>query len=281
MVCRPSGMKRRIRSTSGRKPRSSISSASSSTSIRTWPRSRWRWLARSMSRPGRADDDVDALAQRLDLRLVGAAAVDGEDADAARRAGGLEVAGDLDAQLAGRDDDERLRLAGVGEVGVGRVLRAGDALQQRDAEAEGLAGAGLGLADDVVAGEGDGERLLLDGEGFGDADGLEGVAGLGEDPEVTEGGQGKRLYSIRELSSAEAGLRLERAPTGLSGSRPRSRVRRRVYRLAVVAPDYAALMSDVSHDPPTTCRRSASTPSTTPATAPPSSTCSACWRTAS
>ena len=136
-------------------------------------------MARSIKPSGGADDDLDALAQRLDLRLVRASAVDGEDADAAQPAGGLDVAGDLDAQLTGRDDDERLRLAGVGEVAERGVLRAGDALQQRDAEAERLAGAGLGLADDVVAGEGDGERLLLDGEGLGDADGLEGRARLG------------------------------------------------------------------------------------------------------
>ena len=60
---------------------------------------------------GRADDDLDAVAQRLDLRLVGAAAVDGEDADAAALAGALEVGGDLHGELAGRGDDEGLRLA--------------------------------------------------------------------------------------------------------------------------------------------------------------------------
>ena len=42
----------RMRSTSGRKPRSSISSASSRTSACTWERSSARRLARSMSRPG-------------------------------------------------------------------------------------------------------------------------------------------------------------------------------------------------------------------------------------
>ena len=71
-------------------------------------------LLGQVDQPARgADDDVDAGAQRLDLRLVGAAAVDGEHADRRGRGGHLEVAGDLDAQLAGGDDDERLRLAGV------------------------------------------------------------------------------------------------------------------------------------------------------------------------
>ena len=52
---------------------------------------------------GRADDDVDALAQRLDLRLVGAAAV---DRDAPGRRACLPAVArspdDLDRELAGR-----------------------------------------------------------------------------------------------------------------------------------------------------------------------------------
>jgi hypothetical protein len=59
---------------------------------------------------GRADDDLDALLERVDLRLVRAAAVDAQDAYAADAAGLLQVARDLDAELAGRHHDERLRL---------------------------------------------------------------------------------------------------------------------------------------------------------------------------
>ncbi|WP_246077149.1 hypothetical protein [Actinomadura hallensis] len=44
-----------------------------------------------------------------------------------------------------------------------------DALQQRHAEGEGLAGAGAGLADDVVAAQRDRQGELLDGERFYDA----------------------------------------------------------------------------------------------------------------
>ncbi len=115
-----------------------------------------------------ADDDVDALAERLDLRLVGPAAVDGEDADVTHLARGQQVVRDLRAQLAGGDDDERLR--GVGQLlGLGAanldVGGDGHALQEREAETERLAGAGLGLADDVRAGKGYGERHLLDREG--------------------------------------------------------------------------------------------------------------------
>ncbi len=139
--------------------------------------------------PGRADDHVDALLQGLDLRLVGAPAVDRGDAHIAHLAGGQQVVGDLDAQLAGGHHDKCLR--GVGDVlgaGAARFDVGGDAhaLQEREPEAERLAGAGLGLADDVGAGEGDGERHLLDGEGSDDADGLQGLGRLGKDSELSE-----------------------------------------------------------------------------------------------
>ena len=58
---------------------------------------------------GGADDDVDALLERLDLRLVGAAAVDRRATRTPRmRPARLRGLRDLDAQLAGRDDDEGL-----------------------------------------------------------------------------------------------------------------------------------------------------------------------------
>ncbi len=64
--------------------------------------------------PWRADDDVDALLQRLDLRLVGPAAVDGRDGQLAFTGGevlrrGGQVSGHLQAQFAGWDDDECAR----------------------------------------------------------------------------------------------------------------------------------------------------------------------------
>ena len=67
-------------------------------------------LLGEVEQPARgADHDVDALAQRLDLRLVGASAVDRDDAQRRdRRPASREVAGDLHAQLAGRHDDEGL-----------------------------------------------------------------------------------------------------------------------------------------------------------------------------
>src|SRR5699024_7204431 len=51
-----------------------------------------------------------------------------------------------------------------------RVLRlADDSLEQRDAEAEGLAGPGLRLTDDVGARESHRQRQCLNREGMGDA----------------------------------------------------------------------------------------------------------------
>ena len=150
---------------------------------------------------GGADDDLDALLQRLDLRLERAAAVDGLHADAALGAGGGEVAGDLDAQLAGGDDDQRLRDA------VAALGRRDDALQHRDAEAEGLAGAGAGLADEVVAGQRQRQGQLLDGEGAGDADVGQRGDDVGVDVEVAEqravGGDGgaAELLDLRSSSS--------------------------------------------------------------------------------
>ena len=139
---------------------------------------------------GGADDDLDAALQLLDLRLVGAAAVDGGDAQGAPGRGGREVAGHLDGELARRGDDQGLRGArgalGLEAVPAG-LARADGALQRGDAEAEGLAGAGLGLADDVVAAEGDRQGHGLDGEGVDDALGLQGLDDRGVHPEVGEG----------------------------------------------------------------------------------------------
>ena len=109
-----------------------------------------------------ADDDVDALAQRLDLRLVRPPAVDGEHPRADVFARGGQVAGDLHGQLAGRGDDQGLR-RGAGGTG------QRDPVQQRHAEAEGFAGAGAGLTDQVLAGQRDRQRHLLDGERAHDA----------------------------------------------------------------------------------------------------------------
>jgi hypothetical protein len=132
-------------------------------------------------------------------------------------AGVGDVLGHLDAQLAGGDDDERLGDVaaavggGAGVVARGPLPGRGEPLQQRDAEAEGLAGAGAGLADDVFAGQGQRQRQLLDGEGALDAglgeraDDLRAGAELGEGGGVgPDGGAG--LEGVGVLGAFEGRL---------------------------------------------------------------------------
>src|SRR5262245_33736569 len=63
-----------------------------------------------------------------------------------------------------------------------------DGLQHRKAERERLARAGLGLAARVASGERVGNRRGLNGKGFVDALGREGVDELGPEAEFAEGG---------------------------------------------------------------------------------------------
>lgn len=75
---------------------------------------------------------------------IGLAAIDRQHAEAGNGFGiFLERLGDLDGQLAGRGQYQCLRLDLV-EIGVG---------QHRQRERGGLAGAGLGLAEHVAAGQ--------------------------------------------------------------------------------------------------------------------------------
>ena len=130
---------------------------------------------------GRADNNLDALLQRLHLRLIGAAAVDRGDAGVALLGGVFQVLGHLDGQFAGRHDHECLRCARDCQLVEAGVVAAHDALQRGNAEAQGLAGAGLGLADDVVAGEGHRQGHGLDREGVGDPGVGQGFHDVGAD----------------------------------------------------------------------------------------------------
>ncbi|BDZ44566.1 hypothetical protein GCM10025866_04750 [Naasia aerilata] len=176
MVCRVAVVCANSFSMSGRKPRSSILSASSSTISRTFARE--EPLAGEVEEASRrADDDLRARLELLDLALVGLAAVDGDDRGRPVRGDDLEVLGHLDAQLARRDDHEHLHARGRLEA---------EPLDDRDAEAEGLARSGLGLADDVLAGEAEGDGLGLDGEGLEDALVCEGIDHVLVDAEFSE-----------------------------------------------------------------------------------------------
>jgi len=141
--------------------------------------------------PRRAHDDLRAPLQGLYLRLVGASAVDLDDAHGALGGGLGELDGDLLGQFAGGQDHQGLRAAGGG-VGVPALLAGPQGVhEQGDAEAQGLAGAGLGLADDVQALQRHGQGEGLDGEGAGDAPGGQRPADLRFDAVVGEGPGGQ------------------------------------------------------------------------------------------
>ena len=114
--------------------------------------------------PGSTNDDLRASLELFNLAFVGFSAVDGSNLGGAVGGGEGQVFGNLNAEFAGRDDDERFD-AGRG-VGAER-------LEKGQAETERLTGTGLGLADDVLAGESHRDGLLLDGEWFDDAFGGE------------------------------------------------------------------------------------------------------------
>ena len=113
---------------------------------------------RSSSRPGVAT----TMSARRAAAIWGPKpdpAVDGGDAQPAGACDGLELVDDLARQLAGRRQDEG-----------GEIRRTGlDTVHQRDAEGEGLAGAGRRLDEQVVTGERVADDHLLDGEGLRDA----------------------------------------------------------------------------------------------------------------
>ena len=111
---------------------------------------------------GSADHHVDAIAECFDLGLVRPPAVDLKNASGSLLRRGVKVAGNLHGKFAGGSHNECLGLAGTFAELVIAGLTWGDrVMQQRDTEAEGLSGAGLGLADDVVPlqGHGQGQRL--------------------------------------------------------------------------------------------------------------------------
>ena len=134
--------------------------------------------SRSISRPGVATA-TSILREVADLAVHRGAAVERGDAHADLLADRAQHVDDLLGELAGRDEHERRGVAGLGR------LRG---LQRGEAERQGLARAGLGLAAHVAAGE----RVLdgrgLDGEGLVDALRREGVDDLGPEAERLECG---------------------------------------------------------------------------------------------
>ncbi|MNQ53030.1 hypothetical protein D3C85_670610 [compost metagenome] len=136
---------------------------------------------------GAGDQHVDALGERLDLRVHADAT---EDAGAFQRyiAGvQLEAVVHLGGQLAGRSQYQHARLArGMAVFAVGMAARK-QQFEHRQGEAAGLAGAGLRGDHQVAALQDGGNGALLHRGRLGVAGGLDGASqGLGE----TEGSKG-------------------------------------------------------------------------------------------
>ena len=148
------GSRAMMRLRSGRKPMSSMRSASSRTRVCSWSKRAWL-LPHVVEQPARrGDEDLDAGAQRFLLRPHRRAADEQADAQlgVVRQAQADVV--DLLGQLARRRDDQRLRRA---------ARQVHELMQDRQQEGGGLAGAGLGGGDQVAAGEDGGDGLGLDG----------------------------------------------------------------------------------------------------------------------
>ena len=104
----------------------------------------------------RGDENVDAAAQGVDLRLLADAAEDHGLAQMQMLAVGAELVADLDREFAGRRQDQGARAARPVVCAL-----SGKLMENRQREGRRLAGAGLGDAQHVPAGEkfGDGPRL--------------------------------------------------------------------------------------------------------------------------
>src|SRR6478672_8717514 len=113
---------------------------------------------------GRRDEDVDALVEGVDLGRVAETTGDELVAQAGDVHERLERVGDLHRELTRRREDQGVRLARPA-----RGLALEQSRDERQAERERLAGAGLATAEDVAPREGVGDGRGLDGEGRGDA----------------------------------------------------------------------------------------------------------------
>ena len=155
------------------------------------------------------DEDLDASAHDRQLLLDVDAAVDDGRAQARVLAVLADRFLDLDRELArGRQDQRTDRVAGRRRARV-RVL--GQLVEDRQAEAGGLAGAGLGAAHDVLAGEDDRDGLLLDRGGGGvtglghGAEELRPQAELRKARDTTQSISWKRPTRVREFRSRQRG----------------------------------------------------------------------------
>jgi hypothetical protein len=133
------------------KPMSSMRSASSSTRNSTCPSFSAVALHEVEQAAGGGDQDFDALHERADLAAHRHAADRQRRGEAHVAAIGVEAVEDLARQFAGRAQHQH---AAGSWAAAGCGSRR--AVQDRQREGRGLAGAGLGDADDVAAGSASG-----------------------------------------------------------------------------------------------------------------------------
>jgi hypothetical protein len=113
---------------------------------------------------GRGHQDIDAAPQRLDLAGHGRAAAHHLHVEVDRAGVRVEVLGHLHGQLPRGGEDQAARVLGLGLDVVG-----GQRHQQRQAEAQGLSGAGAAPSQHVPSGQCVGDGGGLDRERRGDA----------------------------------------------------------------------------------------------------------------
>ena len=136
---------------------------------------------------GGAHRNLQAAAQQLSLRLNRHTTVQGGDAGVAQLRSNRQVLAHLNSKLTGRNQNQRLRCAGVLQISPTLIVAADHTLNGGQTEAEGLTGTGLRLTNDVLARQSHGKSQLLDGEGGGNANRREGVANILANAEVGEG----------------------------------------------------------------------------------------------
>ena len=135
-------------------------------------------LAEVIEQPPRTgDDDLGAPLELLHLRVDTDPAVDGDAAQAGAGAEGDECGVDLFGQFAGRSDDQGAHIA---------APTLHQPMQNRQAESGGLAGPGLGQAQNVAAGEDAGDRCGLDRRRCGEPGGGNARRDLGMKLETAE-----------------------------------------------------------------------------------------------
>ena len=183
------GVAARSRRTAGRKPRSAMWSASSSTVTSTAPRSQWPCWMRSSSRPGQATTMSTPRRSPCTcgcwptppktVRVVSPAVA----ASGIRACSICPTSSRVGARIRARGLPGTTRPAGLGEPG-----------DQGQQERVGLAGAGAAAAEDVPAGQRVEQRGGLDRGGRGDVARLEG----GDEVVRVRRGRRRTGWSVRK-----------------------------------------------------------------------------------